>query len=230
MTPVLWALLTGVVSAVGAWFMPRVIASLPERHPEDDVTYRQIAAWPRLPVALAVVAGLVGVTLGWARAGEPDLAAFVVLGVLGTAMGYVDLRRHLLPDRFTVPALASGAVLLGGAALTTSADAAAYWRAWACAGALMLVYLLLALVYPAGLGLGDVKLAASLGLHLGWLGWEYPVVGTVAAFLVGGGVSIVLLLAGRVNRRTALPFGPAMLVGALVAVVWAEPVAAWYLG
>lgn len=230
MSPLAWALLAGLLGATGGWFMPRAIASLPERHPDDETTYASIASAPRLAAGLALVAGCVGAVLGWARAGEPDLAAFVVLAVLGTGMGYVDLRRHLLPDRFTLPAVASGAVLLGAAALTTYADpTTSYWRAWACAGALMLGYLLLALVYPAGLGLGDVKLAASLGLYLGWLGWSYPVVGTVAAFLVGGVVSIVLLLAGRATRRTAVPFGPSMLVGALVAAVWAEPIATWYL-
>ncbi len=94
----------------------------------------------------------------------------------------------------------------------------------------MLLYLALAMLYPAGLGLGDVKLAAALGLYLGWLGWSYPVVGTVAAFLVGGVVSLALLASGRAGRRTAVPFGPPMLLGALAAVLWAEPVTAWYLG
>lgn len=229
MSPAVWAAIAGAVGALGGWLLPRMIASLPERHPEDETTYAAIASSPRLSWVLALVAALVAAVLGWVRAGEPDLAAFVVLAVLGTGMGYVDLRRHLLPDRFTVPALASGAVLLGVAAVTADA-APSYWRAWACAGALLLAYLLLALIYPAGLGLGDVKLAASLGLHLGWLGWAYPVVGTVAAFLVGGIVSIGLLLARRANRRTAVPFGPSMLLGALVAVVWAEPIATWYLG
>lgn len=230
MTPVAWALVAGLVSALGGWLLPRFIASLPERDPDDETTYVAIAAHPRLRWALALVAGVVGAMLGWARAGEPDLAAFVVLGVLGTGMGYVDLRRHLLPDRFTVPALVAGAVLLGAAALVPQADpTTSYWRAWACAGGLLLVYLLLVVIYPAGLGLGDVKLAGALGLHLGWLGWSFPVVGTVAAFLVGALVSIALLLTGRATRRTAVPFGPSMLVGALVAVVWADPIATWYL-
>lgn len=230
MSPPAWALVAFLVSAAAGWYLPSLIASLPERHADAETTYASIAAMDRLPALLAVVAGAAGAVLGWARAGEPDLAAFLVLGILGTGMAYVDLRRHLLPDWFTVPALASGAALLGVAALSGGADpSTAYWRAWAGAGLLLLVYLLLALVYPAGLGLGDVKLAGALGLHLGWLGWSYPVVGTVAAFLIGGVVSIVLLLAGRATRRTAVPFGPSMLLGALVAVVWAEPIAAWYL-
>lgn len=224
-----WAVGAALVSAAAGTRLPQLVALLPERDPTARPTYVEIAHAPRLRLALSVVAGVVGAVLGAARAGEPDVVAFVVLGILGTAMGYVDLRRHLLPDRLTVPALALGGLLLAGAALVTPNSGAAYGRAWACAGALLLFYLVLALLYPAGLGLGDVKLAAALGLHLGWLGWSFPIVGTVAAFLVGGVVSIVLLLSGRATRRTAVPFGPSMLIGALMAVVWAEPVTAWYL-
>lgn len=228
MTALGWGLLTALLSALAASALPRLIAALPERDPESNPTYAAIASARGLAAWLAVVAGLVGFTVGWARAGEPDLLAFAAFGVLGVGMAYVDLRRHLLPDRFTVPALGAGAVLLGGAALASGAGTE-YARAWACAAALLGFYLVLALIYPAGLGLGDVKLAASLGLYLGWLSWGAPIVGTFAGFVVGGVVSLVLLLTGRANRRTAVPFGPSMLAGALVAVLWAEPITAWYL-
>ncbi len=224
------ALLVAAVSAVMCWALPRVIAALPERDPDDELTYAGIATARGVRPALAAVGAVVGGVLGWARAGEPDVVAFAVLGVLGVGMGYVDLRRHLLPDRFTVPALLTGALLLAGAAAAGGVDGwTGYARAWACAGGLLLVYLLMALVYPAGLGLGDVKLAGALGLHLGWLGWWGPVVGTFAAFLIGGAVGVVLLVAGRATRRSAVPFGPSMLLGALLAVVLGEQVTAWYL-
>lgn len=236
MTPLGWTLLAGVLGAAGGWVLPRLIASLPERTLGDDekgpaVTYAAIAAQAHLAPLLAAAAGAVGLLLGWARGGQPDLAAFVVLGVLGTGMAYVDLRRHLLPDRLTVPTLLLGGALLGVAALAPTTDPSlSYPRAWACAGGLMVVYLLLALVYPAGLGLGDVKLAAPLGLYLGWLSLGAPVVGTVAAFVVGGLLGVVLLLLGRATRRSSIPFGPSMLLGALLAVLFGDPVVAWYLG
>ena len=230
MTAAAWALAAATVSAVLGWFLPRLVGAIPERLPDEPPTYREVGSTPGLPARLAAAAAVVGGVLGWARAGEPDVVAFVVLGVLGTAMAYVDLRRHLLPDRLTVPALLLGALLLGAAAVLPGVDPqASYPRAWAAAGGLLLLYLLMALAYPAGLGLGDVKLAAALGLHLGWLSWAAVVVGTVAAFLVGGLVGIVLLALRKATRRTAVPFGPSMLVGALLAVAWAEPVAAWYL-
>jgi leader peptidase (prepilin peptidase)/N-methyltransferase len=210
--------------------LPRLVSALPERNPDAPPTYAEVAAVPRLAWWLAGVAAVSGGLLATARAGQPDLPAFLVLAVLGTAMGYVDLRRHLLPDRLTVPTLLAGAVLLAAAALVPGADpTTSYPRAWACAGGMLLLYLLLALAHPAGLGLGDVKLAASVGLYLGWLGWAEAVVGLLAAFLVGAVASVVLAVLGRAGRRTAVPFGPPMLVGALLAVLWAQPVAAWYL-
>ena len=224
------AVVVAIMTAVVSWHLPRAIAALPERDPDDEMTYAGIATARWLRPALAGVGAMVGGALGWSRAGEPDVVAFAVLGVLGVGMGYVDLRRHLLPDRFTVPALVAGAVLLAAAVVAGGSPGwTGYARAWACAGGLLLVYLLMALAYPSGLGLGDVKLAGALGLHLGWLGWWGPVVGTFAAFLIGGLVGVVLLVAGRATRRSAVPFGPSMLLGALAAVLWGEQVTAWYL-
>jgi leader peptidase (prepilin peptidase)/N-methyltransferase len=90
-------------------------------------------------------------------------------------------------------------------------------------------YLVLALVYPAGMGLGDVKLAGLLGLYLGWLGWAAVAVGAFTAFLIGGLVGVSLLATGRAGRKTAVPFGPAMLSGALLSVFAGAPIAGWYL-
>jgi len=74
----------------------------------------------------------------------------------------------------------------------------------------------------------DVKLAGLLGLYLGWLGWSPLWVGTFAGFLLGGVAGSLLLALRRADRRTAIPFGPYMLAGALLALFVATPVAAWY--
>ena len=78
-------------------------------------------------------------------------------------------------------------------------------------------------VRPGDLGVGDVKLAASLGLLLGWIGWRDVLLGAFAGFLLGGVFSLVLLAAGLVTRRSHIPFGPFMLGGALVVVTWGTP-------
>lgn len=182
--------------------------------------YRQLAAAPRLSLLLALATAAVWALIAVARSGaDEDLAAYLFVGALGVAMGYVDLREHRLPDWLTFPALAGAGVLLAVAAALTG-EWAAYGRAWLAAATSVAFYFALALIRPSDLGFGDVKLAASLGLLLGWVGWTTAALGVFLAFLAGGLVGIVLLVAGRATRRTSLPFGPPMLVGALAALLW----------
>ena len=69
------------------------------------------------------------------------------------------------------------------------------------------------------MGFGDVKLAALLGLYLGWLGWSSVAVGAFAGFLLGGVVGVALIVARRgAGRKSRIPFGPFMLAGAFLAV------------
>ncbi|HSK56204.1 MAG TPA: A24 family peptidase [Jiangellales bacterium] len=239
-----WTLLGALVGAAGGLVGPQVLARLPDRsaQPEEDEdlapeqvhaldpTYRELAAWPPLRAVLAPTGAVVGGLLGWARAGEPDLPAFLVLGVVGVLLGYVDIRVHRLPDLLTLPSLLVGAVLLGLTALTERYDAGDLLRAGAGALALFAFYLVLHLLNPRGMGRGDVKLAAPLGLHLAWLGWGQLVLGAFLGFLLGGLVGAALILLRRAGLKSMLPFGPSMLVGALVAVVWGEPLVDAYLG
>jgi leader peptidase (prepilin peptidase) / N-methyltransferase len=148
-----------------------------------------------------------------------QLPAFLVLAAVGTLLAVVDLRHRLLPNRVLAPAFAAGVLLLTGAAAAGGAWAALL-RAGLAAAVLFAVYLVLALISPGGLGMGDVKLAGLLGLHLGWLGWGAVVLGGAAGFVVQALLALVLLAARRVGLRGELPFGPAMLLGTAAAVWW----------
>jgi leader peptidase (prepilin peptidase)/N-methyltransferase len=90
--------------------------------------------------------------------------------------------------------------------------------------------LLLALVAPSGgLGLGDVKLLAVLGLFLGWLGWGVLVLGVAFGFVLGALVAVGMLASRRAGLRDHLAFGPWLIAGALVAVVAAPGLLDAYL-
>jgi leader peptidase (prepilin peptidase)/N-methyltransferase len=89
-------------------------------------------------------------------------------------------------------------------------------------------FLMLALLLPEGLGLGDVKFVPTLGLALGWLSWGTVVVGMLAAFLLGGLAAVGALLLLRRGRRARLPFGPWLATGALLGVLAGGRLAAWY--
>jgi leader peptidase (prepilin peptidase) / N-methyltransferase len=148
-----------------------------------------------------------------------DLPAFLVLAGAGVLLAVVDVRHRLLPNRVVVPALAAGAVLLLLAAAVEPAWPA-FLRAVLGAVVLFAAFLVLALVSPGALGMGDVKLAALLGLFLGWIGWDAVGLGLVVAFVVQALVALVLLAGRRVGLRGELPFGPAMLLGAGLAIGW----------
>lgn len=75
-----------------------------------------------------------------------------------------------------------------------------------------------AAIWPTALGFGDVKLLGLLGLLLGWFGWGVLLAGVFLGLLIGALVSLALLATRRAGWRTALPFGPPLMVGAVLAL------------
>jgi leader peptidase (prepilin peptidase)/N-methyltransferase len=176
-------------------------------------------------VELATAALFVAVA---ARFGlSPQLPAYLYLVAIAVALTMIDFDVHRLPNAIVLPSYVVGAVLLLPAVLVTG-DWWAGVRALAAMAALWLAYFGLALLYPGGMGFGDVKLAGVLGLYLGWLGWSSVLVGTFAGFVLGGVVGVLLMALRRAGRKSAIAFGPYMLGGALLAVLFAGPIIAWY--
>ncbi len=185
-------------------------------------------------VAFVVVAAMPGPQLVLGTPVMPLAAELLVLGALlylaaiSIALAAIDLDVHRLPNTIVLPAY-----LVGGVALTVAAgatgDLESLARAAAGAGMLFAFYLVLALIAPRGMGMGDVKLAGVLGLFLGWFGWDALTVGALAAFLLGGLYGVILILARRARRTTGIPFGPWMLAGAWVGILFGEPIARGYL-
>jgi len=139
----------------------------------------------------------------------------------------IDLDIYRLPNAIVYPAYPVLAALLVAAAVVER-DPVLVFRAAAGGIALGAGYLILALVRPGGMGLGDVKLAGLAGALLGAFSWSALLVGAFAAFLLGGVTGIFLIAAHRGTRRTALPFGPFMVAGTLIAVFAGSPLAHIY--
>nr|BFE65799.1 A24 family peptidase [Dactylosporangium thailandense] len=155
------------------------------------------------------------------------LPAWLYLAAIAVALALIDLDVLRLPNAIVLPSYLV-APLLFLPAVIVERDWAAALRGLCAMAALWAFYFLLALVYPGGMGFGDVKLAGVLGLYLGSLGWSSVAVGTLAAFVLGGAAGLALMAFGRAGRKTALPFGPAMLAGALLALFAAAPITDWY--
>ena len=156
------------------------------------------------------------------------LPALSGLALMGLLLAVIDLDTRRLPDLLTLPAYPALLALLAAASLLTD-DWPALLRAAGCGAGALLLYGALALVAPQGLGFGDVKLSGLLGLALGWLSWGAAAIGLALGFLFGAAAGVVLMLSGRASLRTAVPFGPAMLLGALVAALYGDQLAALYL-
>jgi leader peptidase (prepilin peptidase)/N-methyltransferase len=189
------------------------------------------------PLATAAVTGVTAgllawsATVGWATVGSEvglttvgfaallvGLALIVAIAGLGVLLAVVDLGCLRLPDPL-VGALAGLTVLPLTLLAVTAGEPSRVGRGVLAAGACAGAYLLLAILPGGGLGFGDVKLATALGFSLGWIGWPAVVIGLVAPHLINGPIALALLIGRRARRRTALPFGPALLAGALLAVV-----------
>jgi leader peptidase (prepilin peptidase)/N-methyltransferase len=145
--------------------------------------------------------------------GAPGLIGAFTAAVL-IVLSLIDLDSHRLPNRIVLPS----AALVLAARLASTPE---HWKAWigASLGAFA-CFLVLALVYPAGLGMGDVKLALLLGAALGGAVLLALLVGTLA-----GGVAGVVVLArqGLGARRRALPFGPFLAFGAITILLLMTP-------
>ncbi|MCU1562476.1 MAG: prepilin peptidase [Arthrobacter sp.] len=172
-------------------------------------------AGPRIATAAATF-GLASL-LAWRFGAAAELPAYLVLAVAGVQLARIDLIHHLLPNRLVLPLLGAGLLLLSFAAAVTG-GAAELLRGVAGGATMFVLYLVLALTSRNGLGMGDVKLAAPLGLYLGYLGWSQLFYGGALGFVAGGIVSLIVVLKNRGNKPKEVAYGPAML-GAGLAVI-----------
>ncbi|MCU1572101.1 MAG: peptidase, partial [Micrococcaceae bacterium] len=187
------------------------------RPPADAAPSERLAG--RLPPgSVELVTATLFVLAAWRFGLDARLAVQLAFLVAAVELSILDLRHRLLPNATVLPAL----LLCTGLAVTAALLAGRpeqLLQAGLGAGGLFLLYLLLALISPASLGMGDVKLAALIGLVLGLSGWQSWFVGTFWGFLAGAVAALGVVIFRRGGRRTTLPFGPAMLAGATAAIL-----------
>ena len=179
----------------------------------------------RYPI-VELLTGAVFVLVTWRALdlGQPEtVPALLTFAAVGIALGAIDLDTRRLPDVLVLPAYPVLAVLLIGAAAVRDD-----WWAAARSGlgglALFGFFFALAFISPRGMGFGDVKLAGVIGLVLGYFSWWTLVIGAFAGFFLGAVVGVALIAVGAGGRKTAVPFGPFMVLGALAALWLADPV------
>lgn len=183
----------------------------------DDETDRPVprGGWLVVP-AVALVWGL----LTWRFGVTPALVPLLLLGVVGVALTRIDLDVHRLPEGLTLPAVVAVLALQAVASALTG-DWGALLRAVIGGVLSWVAYLVLVLLSRGALGWGDATLGGLVGLTLGYVEPTWPLLAIVAAFVLGGLVSAVGLLARRLTLSSHIAFGPYILLGALAVALFA---------
>jgi leader peptidase (prepilin peptidase)/N-methyltransferase len=175
----------------------------------------------RYPIVEASTAVLFAIA--WLIFGN-DLPQFVVAVVFLAALvaiTVIDLRHQIIPDAITLPGVVAGIVA------SVATDRISWIQSVVgilLGGGLFVAVILLS---RGGMGGGDLKLGAMLGA---FLGWQALLVALFVAVMLGGVSAVALLVAGRVARKDAIPFGPFLAIGGAVALFWGDAILAWYLG
>lgn len=210
-----------LVGAVVGLLLGPALAALTRTAPTGDrwLTWAAVRGVPAttrrivlLAVSAALVLGLIGARLGW----RADLPAYLFLGALGVTLAAIDFDTHRLPNPLTYTGFLLGVVYFGLLAAARG-DAHPLLRAALCAFVVLVVFF--CFTVAGGMGLGDTKLLTVLALYLGWIGWTLVVDAVLAGFLLGGLHALELLVVRRAGWNSHFAYGPALLAGALVALL-----------
>ncbi len=211
------ALVSAAVCLATSPYLARLTRSVPDR--DETRWLRGRAASPNRTAVTAVIAVVLGALAGAAAGWSALLPAFLVLALAGTALTVIDVEHHRLPRRLVLPAAVGALVLLALAAAVRD-DWPAYLRAVEGGLAAFAVLFTIWFVAPRSFGRGDVDLGGILGAYLGYSGWLAVYYGIFGGFVLGTVVSIALLATRRASLKTALPFGPMLLLGALIVLAF----------
>ncbi len=248
---VLAALLGAVLAGLGGLLVPALVRRVPEPPPEPDpepgekdeqdagatdpeppkVPYADIAARRGLGVRSALASAVAGGLLGAATGLDWPLVWLLPLTPVAVALSVIDWHTRLLPRVVVVPATAAAAVAVTVVGLATGERSALVGALLGMVGLRSFFWLLWA-VRSAGMGFGDVRLAALVGLVLGWEGVGVLLLGVWVGFASFGvpGAALAVVRRDRKLMKKSFPYGPFMLGGALVGLVWGTALAGRLLG
>jgi leader peptidase (prepilin peptidase)/N-methyltransferase len=247
---VLAVLVAAVVAGLGGLLVPRLVARVPEPAPKPapkpadvpaaapvptdgaqadeppKMLYAEIAARPGLAWRSALLSAAAGALLGAATGLDWPLLWLVPLTPVAVALSVIDWHTRLLPRVIVLPATLAAIVVVTVVGLATG-DRDALVRALVAMVLARSFFWVLWFVRSAGMGFGDVRLAAPVGLVLGWTGWGALAIGLWASFMLFVVPALVVLLARRDRSllKKSFPFGPFMVGGALVGLVWGTALA-----
>ena len=172
--------------------------------------------WTQVAVAPATAIGFGATALHFGP--RPELLAYLFLVAVLVVLSFVDLATKTLPRQLVYVALVGGIALLAPIGALSGQPQRVVWATLGALGAFV-VLTVLHVAARGGFGFGDVRLGAMLGWYLAWQGPRFVPVGLFLAFVLSAVVGLALMAFGRAGRRTAIPFGPFLAVGAVLALM-----------
>lgn len=182
------------------------------------------ARYPLVEAGTGIAFALVAVRFGTDEQGLRLLPAYLAFAGIGIALALIDFDVKRLPDAIVLP---SYPVL--GALLLIGWDGDALLRGLIGAAILFAFFFIVWFIAPGGMGFGDVKLAGLVGGMTAYLTWGTFLVGAFMGFLLGALAGVLLMAGGKAGRKTAVPFGPFMILGAWTAIFGASGLGDRYL-
>ncbi|HSF35917.1 MAG TPA: A24 family peptidase [Nocardioides sp.] len=233
------ALVAGLLAGLGGLLVPMLIRRVPEPEPKAEpevadvehdeppkMLYAAIAARPGLAWRSALASAAAGALLGAATGPDWSLLWLVPLTPVAVALSVIDWHTRLLPRVVVLPATLAAVVAVTVVGLATG-ERDALVRALVAMVLARSFFWVLWFVRSAGMGFGDVRLAAPVGLVLGWVGWGALAIGLWASFMlfVVPALTVIVARRDRSLLKRSFPFGPFMVGGALVGLVWGTALA-----
>ena len=169
------------------------------------------------PLIIEIANASIFVAFGLKFGADPVLPAFCIMGAALVALVWIDLHEFRLPREITYTAIALSTPVIVVAAIVND-EPERIWQAALGAGIALAIMGLIYIASRGGMGDGDVRLAPLLGMHLGYLTPGIVPVGLFFGFLIGAVVGVLAMAIGKAGRKTALPFGPFLAAGTVLAV------------
>jgi leader peptidase (prepilin peptidase) / N-methyltransferase len=182
----------------------------------------------RYPI-IELVTAAVWVAITWKIGWQPDLPAYLAFGTALVVLSAIDIDVQRLPNKVLGVSAIVG-VALFAIATVVKGDVGPFVDGLKGALFYGVPMLVIGIISPAGMGMGDIKFAPYLGFHLGWLSLWYVPVGAFLGFFFGAVIGVLLMVVGRAGRKTKIPFGPFMALGAFVCIFVGDPILRAWLG
>jgi leader peptidase (prepilin peptidase)/N-methyltransferase len=151
---------------------------------------------------------------------------YIILASSLIIIAFIDLNKQIVPDVISLPGMVIGFIISFFVPYISFVNSAL--GILAGGGIILIIGLAGSVIFKKeAMGGGDVKLAAMIGA---FLGWRYIIISLFLGFFLGALAGIILILSKIKSREDAVPFGPFIVLGSLITLLWGEKILSWYIG